>query len=232
MRKPNEETREAQTSPNQQIKAEWFPVVLLYLSAASRFVVNLALVYLYVRWSEATLISNQPDLSTAEVARLSAPMVGDINGASITGMAIGGFFSGLMIPAGREKTPYICVPLFCAPLVALIPHAHGTVVYLLVMGAGVGFASLVPVTIALAQRLMPGRTSLASGLMLGGAWSTATFGPVAAEYLIESHSIPTAFYTFAVVMALSGLIILPIPQSLISKSVELPSDKAKKPTDG
>lgn len=208
------------------------PMLLLYLSAASRFVVNMALVYLYVRWSEATLFANQPDLTPSEVARLSAPMVGNMNGASITGMAIGGFFSGVLIPAGREKTPYICIPLVCAPLVAMIPHANTTILYLLVMGAGIGFASLVPVTIALAQRLMPGRTSLASGLMLGGAWSMATFGPILAEYLIEVQSIQAAFYTFACVMAISGLIILPIPKTLIAESVERTVDSNEKPIDG
>ena len=201
-------------------RASLMPVILLYFSAAARFVVNMALVYLYVRWSEAALFAKQPNLTPSELAHLSAPMVGNMNSASIAGMAIGGFFSGLLIPAGCEKTPYICIPLCCAPLVALIPHANTTLIYLLVMGAGVGFASLVPVTIALAQRLMPGHTSLASGLMMGGAWSLATFGPILAEYLIEAHSINVAFYTFACLMAISGLIILPIPKVLISTSVK------------
>ncbi|MDG2102806.1 MAG: MFS transporter [Pirellulaceae bacterium] len=197
----------------------WGSVALLYFSAASRFVVNMGLVYLYVRWTESQLMVQFPDMNKLEISKISAPVIGNLNGASIAGMAAGGFFSGLLIPAGREKIPYMVVPLLCAPLVAWLPHANPAWAYVLVFGAGIGFASLVPVTIALAQRLMPGRTSLASGLMLGGAWSIAMFGPVLAEYLIEAYSIDAAFHSFAALLAISGLFIFPIRQSVISKSV-------------
>ena len=200
-------------------RSHWGAVALLYCSAAIRFFVNLALVYLYVRWVEADTSLRFPDATREQVSRLAAPLVGNINAASIAGMAVGGFASGTLIPAGREKVPYVLLPLVCAPLVACLPFAGQWTSCILAFGAGFGFASLVPVTIALAQRLMPGRTSLASGLMMGGAWACAMFGPTVAELLIERFRIEIAFQVFAALLGLSGLFILPVKSSTIRTSV-------------
>lgn len=200
--------------------SQWGAVALLYCSAAIRFLVNLALVYLYVRLMESAVTARSPDLDSEEISKLAAPLTGNINAASFMGMAVGGLVSGLLIPGGREKWPYVFLPLACAPLVALLPFANTTTACFLAFGAGFGFASLVPVTIAMAQRFMPGRTSLASGLMMGGAWAVAMFGPVLAEALITRLGMDNAFFVIAGLMAVSGMFILPIKSKTISGSVE------------
>ena len=200
--------------------SHWGAIALLYCSAATRFLVTLALIYLYVRWTEANVAARFPRFTDEQVSRFAAPLIGNINAASIAGMAVGGFASGVLIPSGREKLPYVLIPLLGAPVVALIPHATQTTGCFLAFAAGLGLASLVPVTISLAQRLMPGRTSLASGLMMGGAWAVSMFGPAMAEWIIKNHGINTAFYVISGLMALSGIFALPIKKGTISRSVE------------
>ena len=203
----------------------WGPVVLLYFSAATRFLVNLALVYLYVRWVESLVAIEDPSLGSTEVSEKAAPMAGNMNACSFAGMAIGGLLSGLLIKQGNEKLPYLILPIICAPIIALIPYSGLWGGCALSVGAGFCFATLVPVTISIAQRLMPGRTSLASGLMMGGAWAFSMFGPVLAETLIQNFGIKTAFACVATLTAVSGFFMIPVPNHLIKKSVGLHSDK-------
>jgi len=201
-------------------KSHWGAVALLYGSAATRFLANLALVYLYVRWVESGVAAAHPEFESDQVSRIAAPLVGNLNACSFAGMAFGGLMSGLFIRSGREKGPYLLLPMLCAPAVAFLPYATLPIACCLAVVAGFGFATLVPVTIALAQRLMPGRTSLASGLMMGGAWAVAMFGPALAETLITRYDIQTAFLVVACMMAGSGWFIAPIANSLISNSVD------------
>jgi len=72
----------------------------------------------------------------------------------------------------------------------MIPRAHlvadGVEVPFAIVATiltGMGFGAVIPVSISLAQRLLPHRTSLASGLMLGGAWMIAFVGPLVAELI-------------------------------------------------
>ncbi len=201
----------------------WSAIILLYFSAAIRFMVNLGLVYLYLRWVEGNIAAAGEGLSPAEISSKAAPTVGDLNASAIAGMAVGGLASGFLIPSGREKLPYILLPLLFAPMVAMIPFSSYSLAYLLAFGVGIGSASMVPVTIAMAQRFLPGRTSLASGLMMGGAWAIAMFGPSLAQFLIDRYSITIAFIGFSILMAGSGMLILPISNDKIKQSVESPN---------
>ncbi|QKK09837.1 MAG: hypothetical protein HND58_17880 [Planctomycetota bacterium] len=74
-----------------------------------------------------------------------------------------------------------------------------------------------PVTIALAQRLLPHRTALASGLMLGGAWGIAAIGPPIAQLLINTLGLTPAFAITAALLAVAGLMSLALPSKLLSR---------------
>jgi MFS family permease len=83
--------------------------------------------------------------------------------------------------------------------------------------AGVGYAGVMPLTIAMAQRLLPHRTSLASGLMMGGAWSVAAIGPPLVQWILvtlegqtgsATSAMAWCFVLVAGLLALSGLLAL------------------------
>ncbi len=191
-------------------RVDWFMVLVLYIAASVRFCVNTALVYLYVRLAEVYVVAAFPSWSKEQVANGAAPMVGNFQGATLMGMALGGLLAGIYVRPGREKWPLVFVPLCFSPILWLLPLAPVQIGYGLAMAAGIGFASMIPVTIALAQYLMPRQTNLASGLMMGGAWSVAMIGPRCAEYGVTHFGIHATFALTAVALALSGLLCIPL----------------------
>ena len=181
-------------------------MAVLYAAAAVRFSVNMALLYLYVRWAEKCVLTEHQDWSQEHVATAAAPLVGNFNAATLIGMALGGVLAGVLIRPGKEKWPMVLVPIGFAPIIGLFPYAPLEISYLLAVAAGIGFASMIPVSIAFAQHLMPRHTNLASGLMMGGAWSVAVVGPRCAEIGVAQLGLPTTFVLTAIALALSGII--------------------------
>ncbi|HVP73143.1 MAG TPA: MFS transporter [Phycisphaerales bacterium] len=200
-----------------EIHERWRTVFMLYISNAIRFTVNMALVYLFVRWSQEVIAQRHPSFTNAQVAADAAPINGNLNAMLLVGMLIGGISAGALVKAGREKWPMILVPLLFAPCIALMPRAGIGVGYGLAVGCGLAFAAMVPVSISVAQRMLPHRTSLASGLMLGGAWALAFIGPRAAEWCMASAglSLTTTFTLTAALLATSSLVCLPMDSNLL-----------------
>lgn len=191
---------------NAEMQARWWMIAVLYTSNAMRFTVNIALFYLYVRWAQALVVETGAATGEKEIAQVAAPISGQLIGCTMAGMAIGGVMAGSLVRAGRERLPMILVPMFIAPLIAMFPLVDRWGAYVLAVCAGVGFAAMIPVAIGLSQRLLPHRTSLASGLMMGGAWSVALLGPPFAEFMLtrSGYGMPGAFIGVAALLALSG----------------------------
>lgn len=192
-------------------RIEWASIAILYAASAVRFSVNMALLYLYVRWAEGYVLFEHQDWNHEQVATAAAPLVGNFNAATLIGMASGGLLAGVWVRPGSEKWPMVLVPIGFAPLIALLPYAPLEVGYLLAVAAGIGFASMIPVSIAFAQHLMPRHTNLASGLMMGGAWSVAVIGPRCAEIGVEQLGIHSTFVLIAIALAISGIINMLLP---------------------
>jgi FSR family fosmidomycin resistance protein-like MFS transporter len=203
-----------------EIRERWRTVIMLYISNAIRFTVNMALVYLFVRWSQEVMAQRQPAWSIEQVATEAAPLNGNLNAMLLVGMLIGGISAGALVKAGREKWPMILVPLLFAPCIAVMPQAGIGVGYVLAAGCGLAFAAMVPVSISVAQRMLPHRTSLASGLMLGGAWALAFVGPRAAEWCMASAglSLTMTFGITAALLIISSLVCLPMDLALLQRS--------------
>lgn len=188
------------------VKKNWKSVWYLYVSSALRYCVNTALVYLFVRWAEFKFTPLDGSKSIAQIAKSAAPIVGNLNAAMIFGMAIGGILAGRFVKPNRERLPMIWVPVIFAPLVALFPYMTINVSYVFAALAGMGFSSMIPISIALAQHLLPHRAYLASSLMMGGAWTVATVGPRFAELGVNHMGLNATFLLTGAVLAVSGLV--------------------------
>ncbi len=187
-------------------------LTLLYLAAVVRFFVNVALIYLFVRLASQHFetLASSGQITAAEVGDRATQLTGRLQAFMIAGMAIGGLAAGILIKPGQEKLPLMFVPLVFAPIVAGIPfQSPDLLLPIFCLLAGVGFASMVPVTISLAQRLLPQNTSLASGMMLGGAWAFAMGGPPFASILMENFGIQISFIVVAVLLGSTGLLVWP-----------------------
>jgi MFS transporter, FSR family, fosmidomycin resistance protein len=188
------------------IKRNWKSVWYLYLSSALRYCVNTALVYLFVRWAEFKFTPLDGSKGIEQIAKEAAPAVGNLNAAMIFGMAIGGILAGRFVRPSRERTPMIWVPVAFAPLVALFPYMSVQMSYVVAALAGIGFSSMIPISVALAQHLLPHRAYLASSLMMGGAWTVATIGPRCAELGVKQLGLNATFLLTGVVLAASGIV--------------------------
>ncbi len=168
----------------------WFSVWVLYSANVFRFSVNMALVYLFSEWAEryARVQSQGLGLGIREIGIEASRTNGYLQASMQVGMGAGGILLGIFLAPRFEKLAFIMFPILGSLAVVAIPmidrYAPGSGVAV-TMGAavltGVGFGALIPVSISLAQNLLPHRTSLASGLMLGGAWMLSFVGPIAAE---------------------------------------------------
>jgi len=230
--------------PARERSARWGVVWLLYFANFLRYATNLAMIYLFVEWSERLILlrTGAEAMSPAlglEASKLNGPLQATQQlGAAVGGLVVGAYF-------GRhprlEKPMSIVVPIVCAVPAAALPFAdrlQGTEYSALVVPlamlcsvlSGVGFGALIPASVAAAQRMLPHRTGLASGLMMGGAWGIAFVGPKLAEGLqtgampiplsglevpLPRVGIEGAFLAAAGGMALSGVLAVFLPARLL-----------------
>ena len=191
-------------------RTQWVMVAGLFVAASLRFCVHLSLIYLYVRWVQGKCGLDNPDWNGKRIAFASAPTIGNLNACTLAGMAVGGLSAGFLVRTGKEKIPMVLVPILFAPFVGLFPYAPVETGYGLALLSGIGFASMIPVSISLAQRALPHRPNLASSLMMGGAWVVSMLGPRCAEFGVERWGLSPTFHLTAATLAISGIVCLVI----------------------
>ncbi|MFG0243378.1 MAG: MFS transporter [Phycisphaerales bacterium JB054] len=219
-----------QSWSQEESRARWFAIGVLYTGNVLRFTVNMMLVQLVIRWTEhAVLVREAAAQLTPALRESAAQLNGPMQGAMQIGMAGGGLMAGAFLRTHHEKAAIVAVPIVGALAVLAFPYTPGAVeslnivsmlmpaAFVLAIATGVGYAGVVPVTIALAQRLLPHRTALASGLMLGGAWGIAAIGPPIAQMLINALGLTPAFAITAALLAVAGLMSLALPSKLLSR---------------
>jgi FSR family fosmidomycin resistance protein-like MFS transporter len=199
-----------------ELRRRWLTIIVLFIGNAMRYSVNIGLFYVYVRWAESVMRGDHPTAARDEIATLGSIYSGELNAITMAGMGLGGLLAGTFIRRGREKWPIVLAPMLLAPAIVLFPFVGRWVTYPMALVAGLGFAAILPLTISLAQRLLPQRTSLASSLAMGAAWATAMFAPSLAQWSIDSFGLTRTFAAIAGVLALSGLVGLGLPTQLIS----------------
>lgn len=205
----------------------WGAVALLFVGNVIRFCTNMALVYITIEWTTQLAAQRHVGATVEQIGLFASEMNGQLQAAQQVGMGIGGLTLGLLLAPRFEKLVFCVFPFFGAAAIVLIPQAEARseqwvmpMAFLATAVAGFGFGSVVPVSIALAQRLLPHRTSLASGLMMGGGWSIAVLGPHFAGFVQEHWSLRTAFYATAVLLATAGVLALALPNKLILQTGE------------
>ncbi len=214
----------------EEARGRWVAVGLLYIGNVLRFTVNMMMMQLVIRWCEGLAMTRAGATELTDALRESASTInGPMQGAMQIGMAAGGLSAGVFLRKHHEKSALIVVPIVGAVAIVAFPYAGAftqwlsvpgllsVLVFALAIATGVGYAGTVPVTIALAQRLLPHRTGLASGLMLGGAWGFAAVGPPIAQWLIGTVGLSSAFVVTGVLLGGAGLLSLALPGRLLAR---------------
>ncbi|MEM1184657.1 MAG: MFS transporter [Planctomycetota bacterium] len=238
--------------PKKEQLARWTSFWILYGGNVIRFSVNMALVYLYVEWIERLVMTDAGVSVMTEALGVKASAInGPIQASMQVGMGLVGIALGVVLSAKWEKTAFIFIPIVGAIPIALFPYADRLLDpatgegFSLAVGAagvlavlsGVGFGSLIPVALALGQKLLPHRTGFASGMLLGGAWVFAFLGANIARVLHvgadegsvagvfaapfglvgDGVGLEGAFVVAAVVIACAGLLCITLPGDLVKR---------------
>ena len=207
------------TEPYSFADYDWRSISLLYVSAVFRFLVNMAVIYLIVRWVEQSVALSNSSLSAKEISRAAAPIAGKAHAIMFVGQGIGGLMAGALIRLGNEKLPLVLTPILFAPFIVILAFLEPkTLAFGACFLGGVGFAAMTPITISLGQRLMPGHTRLASGIMLGGAWAVASIGPGLSQFIIDHFDLRTSIITIGCTLNLAGIAALGITPPSHSKT--------------
>ena len=205
-------------------RARWNAVWLLYAANILRFTVNMALVQLVIRWTEHAALERTGTETLDSASRtLASTINGPLQAAMQVGMGVAGLAFGALIRPKGEKTVLIIVPALGAVCIAAFPYladsqGRGMLPFFLTVLGGIGYAGVAPITISLAQRLLPHRTSLASALMMGGAWAWAAGGPPLAQAFMGWFGLSGAFVATGAMLLLASLLALPLPSKLITES--------------
>lgn len=197
-------------------RARWRSVVLLYLGNVLRYFVDMMLIQLIIPLTERKALLAAHASTLDETLRANASqMSGPLQASKQLGMGLGGLCIGFLVARRHERALLIWVPIVGAVFLASMPHTGdwvrlnqtgGLLALLMCCLAGAGYAGVIPTTISLSQRLLPHRTSLASGLMMGGAWAIAAAGPSMAQGLLSAVGLSWTFGITALMLAVSGLL--------------------------
>jgi len=219
-----------QTMDAAERRARWRAVWTLYIANVMRFTVNTALVIVVVRWSQDLVLQRHgAEALTPALREKSSLLNGPMQAALLVGMAGGGLLLGSMIRFGRERAALVRSPLlgsiaviglaYTSPVTSAMgaEHLRIPIAAVLCVLCGFGFAAVLPITFALAQRLLPHRTSLASGLMMGAAWGPAVIGTVLAQISIDTVGLEFTFWWVGALLAASGLFALRLDKGLLER---------------
>ncbi|MEL6328121.1 MAG: MFS transporter [Planctomycetota bacterium] len=216
-------------------RRRWGAVWLLYFANVIRFAVNNALIYLFIEWSERLTAARAGVTTLDEQLGLKASATsGPLQAAMQLGMGIGGIGLGALLVSGLgrrlEKLSFIVIPMVGTLVVASFPYADRLessaawatlpAAFTIAVLGGIGFGALIPVSLSIAQRLLPHRTGLASGMMLGGAWMFAIVGALVAEAIHADNdaNLEHAFLIAAVVLSAASALGLFLPGRLLRET--------------
>lgn len=181
--------------PREERNARRVAVVLLGFQNCLRFIVNIGALVMFNVWSASKIPA-----SPAMAAKLS----GNLAASMTVGMGVFGLLVGRYIKPGREKACLVSVSLAGALVMATLSMVGDWGVasgwgywpaYVMAGLCAIGFGATIPLSISMAQRLLPGHTGVASSLMMGAGWAVSALAPVIAPLFLgasikEAPSLP------------------------------------------
>ena len=155
-------------------------VALLTTSNCLRFSTNIGMLVMFNAWAASKIAD----------PKAAANLNGNLATAMTIGMGVFGLLGGRLIAQGSEKRPMVLVSIvgaFCVASVGFVGDWGWAIsdgawwgllpAYTLACLTAFGFFTCVPVSVGLAQRLLPSHTGLASSLTMGVGWSASASAP-------------------------------------------------------
>jgi len=126
-------------------------------------------------------------------------------------LALGGFAGGFLADRfGRRRIVFASLVVL-APLLFLLWHANEQAAFLVAPFAGLAVGAALPITLVMAQELLPRNIGIASGLALGFGFATGGIGVAITGLIADHFGILTALYLLAVLPLVAAVVTLALP---------------------
>ena len=154
---------------------------------------------------------------------LAPTVYGAIVGTFMLGIALGGVMGGWLADRLGGRAMTVATLALSAPALFWLPDATGPMVYVLALLAGIFNGGPHSLLVVMAQRAMPGRGSLASGLALGSMFAISSAGVWLSGYLGDSVGLAAVLRGAAGLDLAAALLALALPVAYAGSAQRLAS---------
>jgi FSR family fosmidomycin resistance protein-like MFS transporter len=175
------------------LRAAWVPLTLLYFAVVLRTAVSVSI---QTYWPFALKSFGMTEMEYGSV----------LAGFLFFG-GMGGFFGGMLADRLGGRRVSMVAMLLAAPLLLAAFSMRGTLSNVLLMAGGAVLNLPIPISVVMAQRLVPGGASTVSALMMGFAWGAGALMTPIVGAMSEKFGFARAL-TMAAVVPLSSAALL------------------------
>jgi FSR family fosmidomycin resistance protein-like MFS transporter len=175
------------------LRAAWVPLTLLYFAVVLRSAVAVSV---QTYWPFAL-----KDFGMTEME------YGSVLAGFLFFGGVGGFFGGMLADRFGARRVSMIAMLAATPLLLAAFSTSGTLSNVLLMAGGTALNLPIPVSVVMAQRLVPGGASTVSALMMGFAWGAGALMTPIAGAMSESFGFARALMIAAVVPLISAALL-------------------------
>jgi FSR family fosmidomycin resistance protein-like MFS transporter len=207
---PLEKRSRAEGAPalTDALRAAWAPLTLLYFAVVLRSAVAVSV---QTYWPFALKSFGMSEMEYGSV----------LAGFLFFG-GLGGFFGGLLADRLGARRVSLVSMLLAAPLLLAAFSTRGTLSNVLLMAGGTVLNLPIPVSVVMAQRLVPGGASTVSALMMGFAWGAGALMTPIAGAMSERFGFARALSMAALVPLASAALLWFYP-----KDEQVPAARAR-----
>ena len=126
--------------------------------------------------------------------------------------AVGGILSGYISDRVGRRNVIIYSSLIALPLFLAVLKSDGLMSYLFVALAGAFLISAVPVSVVMAQELIPKSAAVASSITLGMAWGVSAMGAAPIGALADRLGLESAFTILTYTLILPTILSIALPK--------------------
>jgi MFS transporter, FSR family, fosmidomycin resistance protein len=192
---PLEQKGRAEGAPalGDALRAAWVPLTLLYFAVVLRSAVAVSI---QTYWPFALKSFGMTEMEYGSV----------LAGFLFFG-GVGGFFGGVLADRLGARRVSMVAMLVAAPLLLAAFSTRGTLSNVLLMAGGTALNLPIPVSVVMAQRLVPGGASTVSALMMGFAWGAGALMTPIAGAMSERFGFARALTMAALVPLVSAALL-------------------------
>lgn len=180
------------------LRAVWAPLALLYFAVVLRSAVSIS-VQTYLPFS-----LQQTGLSATGMSWVLA-------GFLFFG-GVGGFFGGTLADRLGARRVSLVAMLLATPLMLAAFATEGGLSYGLLMAGGTVLNLPIPISVVMAQRLVPGGASTVAALMMGFAWGAGALLTPVTGWLSERYGFARALTIIALLPLISAALLWRYPK--------------------